>query len=90
MRAFICLAVSALAAVAAAGSNANPFNIPSGGYSFTVGQPTTLTWRPTTGGTVSLRLQHGELTTATDGTSIACEYLIGNLPRSHDIKTNPS
>jgi hypothetical protein len=89
MRAFTCLAVSALAAVAAAGSNANPFNIPSGGYTFTVGKATTLTWNPTTSGTVSLRLQQGEVTTATDGTAIACEYLIGNHLR-HYIRTNPS
>ncbi|KAJ5204128.1 uncharacterized protein N7498_005007 [Penicillium cinerascens] len=71
MRAFICLAVSALAAVVAANSTANPFQNPPGGYTFTVGQATTLVWRPTTPGTVSLRLQHGELTTSTDGTAIA-------------------
>ncbi|OQD78614.1 hypothetical protein PENDEC_c001G00400 [Penicillium decumbens] len=71
MRAFICLAVSVLATVAAAGSQANPFNIPANGYTFAVGKPTTLTWQPTTGGTVSLRLQQGEVTTANDGTPIA-------------------
>jgi hypothetical protein len=79
MRSFICLTVSALAAVATASSTANPFKIPSGGYSFTVGEATTLNWDPTTSGTVSLRLQHGSVTTATDGTTIACEYLIRKL-----------
>jgi len=90
MRAFICLAVSVLATVAAAGSQANPFNIPANGYTFAVGKPTTLTWQPTTGGTVSLRLQQGEVTTANDGTPIACEYLDGNDLRRHYIRTNPS
>lgn len=80
MRSFICLTVSALAAVATAGSMANPFKIPSGGYSFTVGEATTLQWDPTTSGTVTLRLQHGSVTTSTDGYAIAGEYLIGKLP----------
>lgn len=73
MRAFVYLAVAVFAAVVAASSTANPFKIPNGGYSFAVGQATTLKWRPTTSGTVSLRLQHDEVTTETSGTSIVCE-----------------
>lgn len=73
MRAFVCLVVAVFAAVVAASSNANPFKIPNGGYTFTAGQATTLNWDPTTGGTVSLLLQHGEVTTASEGTPIACE-----------------
>lgn len=74
MRAFIYIALAIFATVAAASSTANPFKVPSGGYTFTVGQATTLKWTPTTSGTVSLRLQHGQVTTSSSGTSIACEY----------------
>lgn len=73
MRAFICLIVAVFAAVVAASSTANPFKIPNGGYTFTAGQATTLKWTPTTSGTVSLLLQHGEVTTPSEGTPIACE-----------------
>ncbi|CAG7919211.1 unnamed protein product [Penicillium olsonii] len=71
MRFFTSFAVAALAAVAAANSKANPFNIPTDGYTFKVGEPTTFTWKPTTSGTVTLRLQWGAVTTATSGTAIA-------------------
>ncbi|CAG7943197.1 unnamed protein product [Penicillium salamii] len=71
MRFFTSFAVAALAAVAAANSKANPFNIPTDGYTFKVGEPTTFTWKPTTSGTVTLRLQWGSVTTATSGTAIA-------------------
>lgn len=64
------LAASAFAALAAA-SQPNPFNIPNNGYTFTVGQPTTLTWDPTTSGTVSLKLLWGAVTTADSGITIA-------------------
>ncbi|KAJ5677393.1 uncharacterized protein N7477_003026 [Penicillium maclennaniae] len=73
MRSFIYLTVSALAAVATANSNANPFEIPPNGYSFSVGEATTLKWDPTTSGTVSLRLQQGAVTTSYDGTAIASD-----------------
>ncbi|KAJ5127456.1 hypothetical protein N7448_008235 [Penicillium atrosanguineum] len=73
MRSFICLTVSALAAVVAANSKANPFEISGNGYSFTVGEATTLKWRPTTSGSVSLRLQQGSVTTSTSGDAIASD-----------------
>lgn len=89
MRSFICLTISALAAVATASSTANPFEIPAAGYTFSVGEATTLKWDPTTSGTVTLRLQQGAVTTANEGTAIACEYFIRGTSR-HDIRTNLS
>ncbi|KAJ5092183.1 hypothetical protein NUU61_007053 [Penicillium alfredii] len=71
MRAFLSLVIALFAAVVAASSRANPFNIPDDGYTFETGKPTTLTWQQTTGGTVTLRLQWGAVTTATSGTVIA-------------------
>jgi hypothetical protein len=73
MRFFTTLAVAVLAAVASANSKANPFNIPTTGYTFKVGKPTTLSWDPTTTGTVTLYLQWGAVTTAGSGTIIACK-----------------
>ncbi|EGE86931.2 hypothetical protein BDDG_09882 [Blastomyces dermatitidis ATCC 18188] len=67
MRSIIYLAVTAFAAVVAAQSNGNPFNVPSDGYQFVAGKPTTVTWEPTTPGTVSLRLQMGANVTPQDG-----------------------
>ncbi|MCJ1480263.1 hypothetical protein MMC06_000418 [Schaereria dolodes] len=43
--------------VGAQSSGANPFKVPSAGYVFIAGQPTDLTWKPTTGGTVTLQLR---------------------------------
>ncbi|KAI9044597.1 GPI anchored serine-threonine rich family protein [Aspergillus affinis] len=72
MRSVFFLTLSAIATLAAAASEkANPFNIPKDGYSFKTGQPTTLTWDPTTSGTVTLRLQWGGVLTPNSGTAIA-------------------
>ncbi|KAJ5782832.1 hypothetical protein N7457_004606 [Penicillium paradoxum] len=71
MRFFTSFAVAALAAIASADSKANPFKIPIEGYTFKVGEPTTLSWQPTTSGTVSLYLKWGAVTTAASGTAIA-------------------
>ncbi|KAJ5250395.1 hypothetical protein N7489_000805 [Penicillium chrysogenum] len=71
MRFFMSLAVAAMAAVASANNMANPFSIPTEGYTFKVGEPTALTWKPTTGGTVSLILQWGAVMTGNSGTVIA-------------------
>ncbi|KAJ5817912.1 hypothetical protein N7447_007920 [Penicillium robsamsonii] len=71
MRFFISLAVAAMAAVASANSKANPFSIPVEGYTFKTGEPTALTWEPTTEGTVSLILQWGAVMTGNSGTVIA-------------------
>jgi hypothetical protein len=68
---FFYLSLSAFAALAAAADNANPFNIPTEGYTFTAGKPTTLTWQPTTEGSVTLRLQWGSVLTADSGSVIA-------------------
>src|SRR3954471_16448846 len=71
MRFFTSFAVAALAAIASASSTDNSFNIPTNGYTFKVGESTTLTWTPSTSGTVTLRLQWGAVTTANSGTVIA-------------------
>ncbi|KAB8257514.1 Ser-Thr-rich glycosyl-phosphatidyl-inositol-anchored membrane family-domain-containing protein [Aspergillus pseudonomiae] len=71
MRSIFYLTLSAMASLAAAATGANPFNIPAEGYSFEAGEPTTLTWKPTTEGTVSLKLQWGAVMTANTGTTIA-------------------
>jgi len=81
MRSNFYLAISALATLAAA-DNPNAFNIPNGGYKFEVGEPTTLKWSPTTDGTVSLKLQSGEVSTPESGSTIACESTPSFFPRS--------
>lgn len=73
MRAFSYFVAAALAAVAAARSTDNAFNNPEGGYTFTAGKSTTVTWNADTPGTVSLRLQTGKTTTASSGSEIACK-----------------
>lgn len=73
MRFFMSLAIAAMAAVASANNMANPFSIPIEGYTFKVGEPTPLTWKPTTDGTVSLILQWGAVMTGNSGTVIACK-----------------
>ncbi|KAJ5806203.1 Ser-Thr-rich glycosyl-phosphatidyl-inositol-anchored membrane family-domain-containing protein [Penicillium pulvis] len=67
------IAAAAFSALVSASSTANPFSNPSGGYVFTAGDATTLTWDPTTSGTVSLRLQWGSVTTAESGDAIASD-----------------
>ncbi|KAJ5952379.1 uncharacterized protein N7479_010792 [Penicillium vulpinum] len=71
MRFFVSLAVAAMAAVASADSKANPFSIPVEGYTFKTGEPTALSWEPTTDGTVSLILQWGAVISGNSGTVIA-------------------
>ncbi|KAJ5987667.1 hypothetical protein N7522_011915 [Penicillium canescens] len=71
MRFFTSFAVAALAAIATASSTDNSFDIPTNGYTFKVGEPTTLTWTPSTSGTITLRLQWGAVTTANSGSVIA-------------------
>ncbi|OJJ63187.1 hypothetical protein ASPSYDRAFT_86829 [Aspergillus sydowii CBS 593.65] len=69
MRSVFFLALGAIATLAAARENA--FNIPKDGYEFTAGESTTLTWAPSTEGTVSLKLQRGDTFDSTTGTTIA-------------------
>ncbi|KAE8150993.1 Ser-Thr-rich glycosyl-phosphatidyl-inositol-anchored membrane family-domain-containing protein [Aspergillus avenaceus] len=71
MRSVFYLALSAIATLAAAASSANPFKIPSEGYSFESGQSTTLNWTPTSSGTITLKLQWGSVMTSNTGTTIA-------------------
>lgn len=73
MRIF-ALATGLFAAFATAASTPNPFIQPVSGSAFTADQTNTLEWTPSTSGTVSLRLQWGALTTATEGIAIACTF----------------
>lgn len=58
------------AVIAQQGSGDNPFKIPPGGISFTAGQPATISWTPTTGGTVTLKLREGAASALNTGTTI--------------------
>ncbi|KAJ5702877.1 hypothetical protein N7488_010425 [Penicillium malachiteum] len=73
MRAAVFAAV-VFSALAAADDTANPFDNPEGGYVFTAGSPTTLTWDPTTSGTIELRLQWDTVTTPETGDAIVSDY----------------
>ncbi|KAJ5732037.1 hypothetical protein N7493_003518 [Penicillium malachiteum] len=73
MRAAVFAAV-VFSALAAADDTANPFDNPEGGYVFTAGSPTTLTWDPTTSGTIELRLQWDTVTTPETGEAIVSDY----------------
>ncbi|KAL8694574.1 MAG: hypothetical protein Q9224_003547 [Gallowayella concinna] len=66
---FLCIAGSIFALVAAQ-SKPNPFTLPPG-FMINAGQPTTITWEPTTGGTVSIRLREGASSNLEEGTVIA-------------------
>ncbi len=69
MRFTLTFLIGALATLASA---QNAFNIPEGGLSMTVGVPTTLSWAPTTQGTVSLFLRSGPEVNLNPGILIAC------------------
>lgn len=76
MRAFTTIVAALFAAVAYADNKANAFYNPSGGYQFTAGEPTTLTWKADAGTTVTLRLQYGAVTTSNSGEVIAGKSMI--------------
>lgn len=82
MRSVIYLALVAFAALVAA-QNANPFNNPPGGYNFKAGAPTALSWKPTSKGTVTLKLQSGGQISPSTGKTIAGKS-------SERIATNPA
>lgn len=70
MRSALYLVLAACAALAAA-QTANPFNNPPGGYNFKAGTPTNLSWKPTSQGTVTLKLQSGGQIDPSTGITIA-------------------
>jgi hypothetical protein len=74
MRSIFCFALSAFAVLAAAADNA--FNVPQGGYKFTAGQPTTLSWKATTKATVTLKLQKASDVTPDSGIVLACKFVL--------------
>ncbi|KXT11788.1 hypothetical protein AC579_9229 [Pseudocercospora musae] len=69
----LVLALSAVITTLAqtTGSGANPFKIPTTGLQATAGEPLTLSWEPTTSGTVSLILRSGNSNNLAAGTTIA-------------------
>ena len=64
-------AASTTVAAGQATSTANPFKIPTSGIAGSAGQPLTLSWNPTTSGTVSLILRSGSSNNLNSGTPIA-------------------
>lgn len=66
---FFTIAVGFLATYVAAQTGPNPFTV--SGAAQTANTPTTLTWKPTAGTTVTLQLQWGAVTTASQGITIA-------------------
>lgn len=72
MRSVIYLVLAACAALAVA-QTANPFNNPPGGYTFKAGTPTALSWKPTSKGTITLKLQSGGQINPASGMTIACK-----------------
>ena len=62
----------AIGLLTAAGHAAdNPINVPKDGFPvFTAGKPATFTWKPTTDGTVTLRLREGASSDLNGGTLI--------------------
>lgn len=69
---YIAYSLLALAAAQSTGTKANPFTLPPG-FMINAGQATTITWTPTTGGTVSIRLREGASSNLEAGTVIACQ-----------------
>ncbi|KAL8654380.1 MAG: hypothetical protein Q9210_001540 [Variospora velana] len=61
---------TSLFALAAAQQRANPFTLPPG-FMITAGEPTAITWDPTTQGTVSIRLRQGPSSNLEEGIVIA-------------------
>ncbi|KAL8730257.1 MAG: hypothetical protein Q9181_004724 [Wetmoreana brouardii] len=70
MRASLLYVASSVLALVAAQDKPNPFTLPPG-FMITAGQATTITWQPTTGGTVSIRLRQGASSNLEEGTVIA-------------------
>ncbi|KAI1908722.1 hypothetical protein LOZ12_005120 [Ophidiomyces ophidiicola] len=73
MRSTIVFALGAFVAAVAA-DRENPFNVPPGGYQFQANIPTTLTWRPTTSSTVTIKLQKAGDITPSSGIVLARRY----------------
>lgn len=57
----------------------NPFTLPPG-FMINAGQQTTITWTPTAGDTVSIRLRAGASSNLEEGTVVACEQTTHFLP----------
>ncbi|KAH0545067.1 hypothetical protein FGG08_000838 [Glutinoglossum americanum] len=83
--AFFAAAVAAVATAQSAQPNGpNPFIIPTSGLSFTAGSSSTISWTPTTSGTVTIILRQGSSSQLSDGTPIA-----KNIQNSGSISWTP-
>ncbi|KAL8893927.1 MAG: hypothetical protein Q9192_004784 [Flavoplaca navasiana] len=69
----ICIASAFLSLVATQQpTGPNPFTLPAD-FMINAGEPTTITWTPTTGGTVSIRLRDGASSDLNQGIVVACK-----------------
>lgn len=65
-----------VAATALAANGPNAFNVPAGGYNVQAGSSLTLSWNPTTSGTVTLQLRFGNPGALDPGSLIAGTYFL--------------
>ena len=72
MRVSLLYVASSFLALVAAQERPNPFTLKPD-FMINAGEPTTITWEPTTDGTVSIRLRAGASSNLEEGTVIACE-----------------
>ncbi|KAL8958315.1 MAG: hypothetical protein Q9183_005862 [Haloplaca sp. 2 TL-2023] len=88
MRCSILYAASSLLALAVAQNRPNPFTL-APDFMINAGEPTTITWEPTTDGTVSIRLRSGASSDLEEGTEILCKCnllrSVRALPLNHPI-----
>lgn len=75
---FALVATAVVAQQSSSGDNA--FKIPPGGIAFTAGQPATISWTPSTQGTVTLKLREGAESALNPGTVIKCELSSSSFP----------
>ncbi|KAI9782116.1 MAG: hypothetical protein M1839_005463 [Geoglossum umbratile] len=71
-------------AVAQSPNGPNPFSIPGSGLAFVAGTPSTISWTPTTSGTITILLRKGPSGQLDAGTAIA-----KNIPNSGSISWTP-
>lgn len=75
---FALVASAVVAQQTSSGDNA--FKIPPGGIAFTAGQPATISWTPSTQGTVTLKLREGAASALNPGTIIKCKLSSFRIP----------
>ncbi|KAL8866549.1 MAG: hypothetical protein Q9174_006238 [Haloplaca sp. 1 TL-2023] len=80
MRYSILYTASSLLALAVAQNRPNPFTLEPG-FMINAGEPTTITWTPTTDGPVTIRLRQGASSNLEEGTDI-----LTNIPNSGEAE----